>query len=57
MYRQSEFLITKNLFNMTTKSKKYATMTASGATIVTAKSKKEAAAKLQVSVKDVYLYA
>jgi len=40
-----------------TTTKKYATMTSSGATIVTAKSKKEAAAKLQVSVKDVYLYA
>jgi len=36
--------------------KKYATMTASGATIVTAKSKKEAATKLNVNIKDVYTY-
>jgi transposase len=36
--------------------KNYATMTASGAIVVTAKSKKEAAEKLQVSIKNVYLY-
>lgn len=39
-----------------TKTKKYATMTSSGATIVTAKSKKEAAVKLNVNIKDVYTY-
>ena len=39
-----------------TKTKKYATMTASGATVVNATSKKQAAEKLQVSIKDVYLY-
>lgn len=39
-----------------TNQKKYATMTASGATIVTAKSKKAAAEKLNVNIKDVYTY-
>ncbi|MHC1781033.1 MAG: hypothetical protein AB9922_12440 [Bacteroidales bacterium] len=38
------------------KTKKYATMTASGATVVNASSKKEAAEKLNVPVKSVYLY-
>ena len=38
------------------KVKKYAVMTSSGATVVTATSKKVAAQKLGVLVKDVYLY-
>lgn len=36
--------------------KKYAKMTSSGAVIVTAKNKKEAALKLNCKLKDVYLY-
>jgi hypothetical protein len=38
------------------KTKKYATMTSSGAVIVTAKNKKEASIKLNCKIKDVYLY-
>ena len=38
------------------KTKKYATMTNSGAVIVTAKNKKEASIKLNCKIKDVYLY-
>lgn len=36
--------------------KKYAKMTISGAIVVTAKSKKEAAQKIGCSIKDVYRY-
>jgi 4-diphosphocytidyl-2C-methyl-D-erythritol kinase len=38
------------------KTKKFATMTGSGAKVVTATSKKEATEKLEVKVKDVYRY-
>jgi hypothetical protein len=41
---------------MKTLIKKFATMTNSGATIVIAKSKKEAAEKLNVSIKKIYRY-
>ena len=36
--------------------KKYATMTGSGASVVTAKSKKEAAEKLNTNIENVYRY-
>ena len=41
---------------MKTQTKKFATMTGSGATVVAAKSKKEAAEKLNVKVVNVYKY-
>ena len=41
---------------MKTTSKKFATMTNSGASVVEAKSKKEAAEKLKVKLSEVYKY-
>lgn len=36
--------------------KKYAVMTSGGAKVATAKTKKEAAIKLQANIKNIYLY-